>query len=107
MQAVIDNQRETFDNLYKLLENILVYFPNIYKMNDNSKKNILDKIRILNKYIGLLEDKSKDILIDLKNNKCIMDETLINDLNEEEIQANTLKDIMPLILLYQLTKGFI
>ncbi len=37
MQKSINNQREIFDNLYKSLENLLVYFPNIYKMDDNSK----------------------------------------------------------------------
>ena len=107
MQKSINNQREIFDNLYKSLENLLVYFPNIYKMDDNSKKNMIDKIRILNKYIGLIEDKSKEILIELKNNNCILNQDLINELNEEELQSNSIKDIMPLILLYHLTKDFV
>lgn len=106
MQNIVNKQRNIHDKLYLSMENLLIYFPKIINLNEKYRNNILDKIRIMNKDIKMILNKSNEILIDLKNKQCIKDDKLIHDLNDEEKEYNDIKEILPILMLYQLAKDF-
>jgi len=100
MQEIVNKQRFLHDKLYLSMENLLTYFSNIYNLNKDSRDNILDKIRLMNRDIKKLLHKSNKILIDIKNKHCIKDSKLIKELNLEDLENTELKKILPFMMLY-------
>ena len=106
MDHIITFEREKVDTLYKNLENLLIILhSNAYKIKgEDNINNLIDKIRLFNKTMDDLNIDIMDLLVDLKNLNCKLDENLSQRLEEEENTSRMVRDLAPLMLLYTLNR---
>jgi len=105
MDSILDHEREIIENLYTNLENLVcLLYKNTDKIDNNDhKNNFIDKLRLLNNSIKNINNEIFDLMIDLKNKNCILDENLVNRLEEEENTNRMIHDLSPLMLMYLTT----
>ena len=105
MDYIIDQERIKIDSLYNTLENLIsVLTKNSTKLDKKSQGNLVDKLRLFNKNLGNLGDEANNILIDLKNLDCDLDNNLLNRLTEEENTNRMIMELSPLMLLYSMNR---
>jgi len=102
METIIDIQKENVDDLNDILYQFIVNLSKIQDMSNESQNNIIDKIRLLNKKMEILKDNIYDVLDDLMNGGCYMDECLKKKLEEEKQINQNIKKFTPLILYYMM-----
>ena len=105
MDTIIDIQNENFKDLLELISTFTKYLPEIKNMSINSQSTVIDKLRLLNTRVKLLEDEMLDIINDLKNSKCNLDPILKKRLEQEDQINNNIKELTPIILLYLMNKS--
>ena len=103
---IINLEKEKYN---KLKNHFQVFFKilnkNIYKLNENQRNNLIIKLNNMNEKIDILYNSIDDILLELKDNNCDMDENIIIELNETENVNKLVKDLMPFFLAYQISQS--
>ena len=103
MNTIVTLQREKFDKLFEKLEYLSLNLEKAYEeMNEESIKNLVDKLRLFNNNIDNLDSEANSILIDIKDNISLINDDMNNILLEEIEQKKMIKDFYPLFLLYML-----
>ena len=105
MDTIKNYQLDKFNELNESINYLLNNIEKINNMDKESKFNIIDKLRILNKDIDGLNNNINTILIDIKNKSSIMDLQTITKIEEYEKIDKTIHELSPLILYYQLIKS--
>ena len=104
MDKIIKLEREKVDNLYHFLENFVLNLELAEDMDNNSKNNLVEKIRLLNKSMENFENDILDILNDLKAGGCVYSKDLEDRLQEEEQTNSLIKQVSPILLYYLINK---
>ena len=103
MENLITLEREKFDEIYEKLEFMLL---NLHKANNEMNKesllNLVDKLRLFNKDLDNLNSFANDILLDIKDNVSLIDDSINNRLEEEKYNNKMIKNFYPLFLMYML-----
>ena len=60
MNKVIEIQREKLDNFYKISEDLLMNLNSCIDMDYNSKMSLMDKLRLLNSNLLMIENDIND-----------------------------------------------
>ena len=106
MINIINFQNQTFKNLKEKLNLFLkILNKNKLKLNNESQNNLQIKLDEVNEDIELLSDKIDNILLELKDCYCDMDESTINNLQETKNINDTINELKPFLILYQLKKN--
>jgi hypothetical protein len=105
MNKIIDIQREKLDNFYKISEDLLLNLNNCINMDSQSKLSLMDKLRMLNNKLFILEDDINEILYDLKINRCSLSRTARLRLQEETRTNNLINEVSPLLLYYLINRN--
>lgn len=105
MDTIKNYQLDKFNELNESINYLLNNIEKINNMDKESKFNIIDKLRILNKDIDGLNNNINTILIDIKNKSSTMDLQTITKIKEYEKIDKTIHELSPLILYYQLIKS--
>ena len=105
MDTIKNYQLDKFNELNQSINDLLNNIEKINDMDKESKFNIIDKLRILNKDIDGLNNNINTILIDIKNKSSTMDLQTITKIKEYEKIDKTIHELSPLILYYQLIKS--
>ena len=105
MDTIKNYQLDKFNELNESTDDLLNNIEKINGMDKESKFNIIDKLRILNKDIDGLNNNINTILVDIKNKSSTMDLQTITKIKEYEKIDKTIYELSPLILYYQLIKS--
>ena len=97
-------QQSKLDSLYQHLDDLMGNLNKASKFDNQSLSNFIDKLRLMNKSIDSLKDEINNLLNDLKNAGCKLDEEISQRLNDEEETNRMVEDLAPLILYYQLNR---
>tara|TARA_B100001094_G_C18136045_1_gene775137 strand:+ start:1267 stop:1620 length:354 start_codon:yes stop_codon:yes gene_type:complete len=103
MDNLITLEREKFDEIYEKLEFMLLNLDKANnEMNKESLLNLVDKLRLFNKDLDNLNSFANDILLDIKDNVSLINDTINNRLEEERYNNKMIKNFYPLFLMYML-----
>lgn len=105
MNKVIEIQREKLDNFYKISEDLLMNLNNCINMDYNSKMSLMDKLRLLNNKLLIVEDDINDILYDLKRNHCSLSRLARMRLRDEDDTTDLIREVSPLLLYYLVNRN--
>ena len=105
MNKVIEIQREKLDNFYKISEDLLMNLNNCIDMDYNSKMSLMDKLRLLNSNLLMIENDINDILYDLKRNHCSLSRNARLRLSEEDETNNLIREMSPVLLYYLVNRN--
>ena len=105
MNKIIELERNKVDNLYRLLEELVLNLEFAKDMDNSSKLNLMTKLRLLNKSIGYLENDIVDILDDLKIGGCNLSKDLEERIQEENQTNQLIKEVSPLLLYYLINRN--
>ena len=104
MNSIKQYELDKFNELKKSMDSLLNNIESINELDKKTKLNIVNKIYLLNKNVDSLNNDINSILIDIKNNSSVMDDSLIKKLKDQEYIDKTIYKLSPLILYYQLIK---
>ena len=105
MNKIIDIQRNKLDNFYKISEDLLFNLNKSIQMDYNSKISLMDKLRMLNSKLSLLEDDINEILYDLKRNHCSLSRLARSRLQEDDNTNQLINEVSPLLLYYLVNRN--
>ena len=100
MEKIIDFQKEKLDKFYKISEDFLYNLNNSTLLRHESQLLLIDKLRLLNNKLSLIEDDINDILYDIKRKNCSLSMSARMRLLEEEESNNLIKKVSPILLYY-------
>tara|TARA_B100000497_G_C7639984_1_gene384719 strand:- start:9 stop:362 length:354 start_codon:yes stop_codon:yes gene_type:complete len=103
MNDLIPLERDKFDEIYEKLEFMLLNLEKAKnEMSNESLYNLVDKIRLFNKDLDNLNSFANDILLDIRDNVSLIDDSINDRLEEEKYNNRLIKNFYPLFLLYML-----
>jgi hypothetical protein len=104
MNSIKQYELDKFNELKESMDSLINNIESINELNKQSKLNIVNKVYLLNKNLDSVNNDINSILIDIKNNSSVMDDSLIKKLEDHEYIDKTIYKLSPLILYYQLIK---
>jgi hypothetical protein len=107
MEKIIDYQKEKLDKFYKISEDFLYNLNNATLLRHESQLLLIDKLRLLNNKLSLIEDDINDILYDIKRRKCSLSMSARVRLREEEESNNLIREMSPILLYYLMNRDSI
>lgn len=105
MEKIIDFQKEKLDKFYKISEDFLYNLNNSTLLRHESQLLLIDKLRLLNNKLSLIEDDINDILYDIKRKNCSLSMSARMRLLEEEESNNLIKEMSPILLYYLINRN--
>jgi len=105
MEKIIDFQKEKLDKFYKISEDFLYNLNNSTLLRHESQLLLIDKLRLLNNKLSLIEDDINDILYDIKRKNCSLSTSARMRLIEEEESNNLIKEVSPILLYYLINRN--
>jgi len=102
MESFIDYQNNEISHIKSRLDNLSNNLYLIVNLNKESKVNLIDKLRILNKELYNLENLVNEIVCDIYKNKSDIDISQKQKIDQIEKDNKLIYKLSPLILYHQL-----
>ena len=103
---IIDYEENKIEDLYLTMKCLLKSLETAHlNLNNDSFNILIDKLRLLNTDIDNMKSNINNILLNLKNNNLVIDNTLNDQLIEEEKTNKFLEKISPFLLLYSINNN--
>lgn len=106
METIINTQNDVFKKSKEKYTKLLTILKkNKNKLEQYQIQNLNMKLSNINNYMGNTNDLIDELLIDLVEYKCEMDETTVKELEDIRQMNKTIFELTPFLLLYQLSKN--